>query len=126
MVTKKRKFKRPTIENIYIDNISTAETAYTEMWKLNAERSKATDMSEMKGEDVPQPTWRDVITLLGGQTELLRLINQLYILLEDPVVKPVIELKTSIDEMKRKIDDLHDELNHHVSCYSHSKNDSYY
>ncbi len=128
MATKKRRIKRPNVQYVYanIVNISKASEANTAMFQLAAERVKATDLNNEKGDDVPQPTWKDVDVLLHGQIDLLRLLGEAYMWLEDPAVAHVVELKKSIDKMERKIEDLREELNSHVSCYSHNRNDSCY
>lgn len=126
MATKKRRFKRPTIENVYIANVSKAEDANAMMYKLTDERVKASNLDLEKGDDVPQPSWRDVNILLQGQIDLLRLLGGLYAQLEDPAVAHVVELKKSIDEMKNQIDEIRNEFNRHEGNYSHDLRDPYY
>ena len=126
MASKKRRFKRPTIERIIVDNVNTSDAARTMYYGLLEERTKALQLNETTGDDVPQPTWLDVAVLLQGQANLANLISELKSHLEDPAVAHVVEMKKSIDEMKQSIQDLRDEFNRHENHYDHRSSDPYY
>jgi hypothetical protein len=89
MATKKRRVKRPTLANNYNTDVTTALEASSTMYSVYAEKTKALNLDLDKGDDVPQPTWRDVAVLLQGQADLLRKLGELLSWIEDPAVAHV-------------------------------------
>ena len=123
MASKKR-FKLPKVTHICIPGTADeTSTLHGELW---AERNKASDMDLHKGDDVPQPTWKDVVSLLQAQMNLTVKMRDLYTLLEDPTVAHVVVMKKTINEMKDRIEEINDELSSHVRNYNHDSRDPYY
>ena len=124
MATKKRRFKKPDVCSMYIANVDTAEAANVAKHGIDAEWVKAIGMSAEKGEDIPQPSWKDIATLLKGQADLLQLANELYYLLEDPMVTHAVQLKKTIDEMRAQLDECRESVDRHEK--NHNGRDPYY
>lgn len=125
MATKKRKHKLPNIKPLFtgsVNNAAAAETLHGEVWN---ERVKASDLTLVKDEVAP-PSWKDIATLLQAQVDLLRLVRDLYEVLEDPAIAHVVEMKKSMDDVKQRLDDLCDQMNRHEFNYKHDLTDHAY
>jgi len=126
MAAKKKRIKLPKIEAFLVNACKNADASRDVYNRLLSERIAAFNLSLQEGNDVPQPTWKEVAILLQEQANLVYLIMDLQSQLEDPAVTHVLYLKKSIDELKAKLDDVGDRLKYHENNYVHTHTDPYY
>lgn len=126
MAAKKQRFKKPTLEPIWdvrVNSVASTNATYSQILE---DLAKARALHSAKGDDVPQPTWADVVGLLNGQAWVVQLIGQLRKLLEDPAVAHAVETRKTLDEMQRKLNEVCSDLERHEANYSHERTDPYY